>query len=93
MLTPWICDHLVQKYNDKHVKRPEWMSGQEAEAKFIKRIAELYKWFGKDKDAREVDGALVTLFVGDSKEEDDGQLTFIKSKKSKSKISKITPQP
>ena len=94
MLTLWICENLVGKYSDKSVERPEWVRGREAEYKFIKRIAKVYEWYGKDKDAREVDGALVTLFVGDSKEEDHGQLTFIKSKKSKRKISsKITPQP
>eukprot|EP00519_Triparma_laevis_P015796 CAMPEP_0182494828 /NCGR_PEP_ID=MMETSP1321-20130603/3665_1 /TAXON_ID=91990 /ORGANISM="Bolidomonas sp., Strain RCC1657" /LENGTH=42 /DNA_ID= /DNA_START= /DNA_END= /DNA_ORIENTATION= len=37
---------LGAKYENKSVERPEWMSGEEAEEEFIKRIAEVYEWYG-----------------------------------------------
>ena len=102
VLTPWICENLVDKYEDKSVERPEWIRGKEAEDKFIKRIAVVYEWYGKDGE--EVNEALDKLFERSRRNLEkgiDGQLTFIKIKNSKSKsgkglgeggkMSKVTP--
>ncbi|GMH54137.1 hypothetical protein TrLO_g12809 [Triparma laevis f. longispina] len=53
-VTPWICEHLVEKYEDKSVERPEWMNAATS-SNFIKRIAVLYRYHGKDEN--EVDEA------------------------------------
>ena len=77
------------KYSDKSVERPEWMAGKVSEDKFIKRIAEIYEWHGKDEE--KVNEALEKLFEKsgrDLKKGVDGQLTFIKIKSSKSKSGK-----
>jgi len=90
MLTPWICETLVGKYKDKSVERPEWMAGEEAEDKFIKRIAVVYEWYGKDGE--EVNEALNKLFERSGRDLEkgiDGQPTFIKIKGSKSKSGKV----
>ena len=86
MLTPWICQTLVGKYSDKSVERPKWMSGKEAEDKFIMRAAVVYEWYGKD--GGEVNEALDKLFERSGRDLEkgvDGQLTFIKIKSPKSK--------
>ena len=90
MLTPWICETLVGKYEDKSVERPEWMSWEEAEDKFIKRIAEVYEWYGKDGE--EVNEALNKLFERSGRDLEkgiDGQPTFIKIMGSKSRSGKM----
>ncbi|GMI05280.1 hypothetical protein TrVE_jg3836 [Triparma verrucosa] len=90
MLTTWICETLVGKCEDKKVERPEWMSGEEAEDKFMKRIAEVYEWYGKDGE--EVNEALDKLFERSGRDLEkgiDGQPTFIKIKGSKSKSGKV----
>lgn len=90
-VTPWICEHLVEKYEDKSVERPEWMNAATS-SNFIKRIAVLHRYHGKDEN--EVDEALVKLFGrsgSDLESEVQGQLTFIKSKKSKKSL-KIEPE-
>ncbi|GMI13429.1 hypothetical protein TrLO_g4178 [Triparma laevis f. longispina] len=72
--------------------RLEWMNSKN-NGKFIKRIAEIYKW--KGTDGRGVDKALAKLFGrcgADLEEGADGlSLTFIKSKKSKKSL-KIEPE-
>ncbi len=86
MLTPWICQTLVGKYSDKSVERPKWMSGKEAEDKFIMRAAVVYEWYGKD--GGEVNEALDKLFGRSGRDLEkgvDGRLTFITRKKPKSK--------
>lgn len=92
VVTPWLCEELVEKYEDKSVGRPEWMNS-ENNGKFIKCIAKIYKCKGSDKE--EVDKALVKLFGrngADLEEGVEGQLTFIPSKKSKRRIDKIQPE-
>lgn len=91
LITPWICEELVGKYEGGGVERPEWMSGKE-EAKFIKRITVIFWWYGKDVE--EVNEALNKLFErsGEDLEKGaDGQATFIKSKRSKTRI-KVEPK-
>ncbi|GMH66769.1 hypothetical protein TL16_g04501 [Triparma laevis f. inornata] len=86
MMTPWICERLVEKYEEKSVKRPEWMNSKN-DGKFTKRIAKIYAWKGTDRE--EVDKELTKLFGrsgADLEEGVDEQRSFIPSKKSKWKI-------
>lgn len=88
-VTPWICNHLVEVYGNDE-KRPEWMAG-ESEDTFIKRIVEIYEW--KGSDSVEVDNALTTLFGRNGEDLEkgvEGQLTFIKSKKSFTSLGKTS---
>ena len=99
ILTPWICETLVGKYYDKSVERPEWMRSKEAEGKFIKRVSEIYEWYGEDGENvneawlevwLKVNEALDLLFDKscENLKRVDGQLTFTKSKKMISALSK-----
>ncbi|GMH78561.1 hypothetical protein TL16_g07852 [Triparma laevis f. inornata] len=87
VVTPWICEELVSKYDDKSVKRPDWMSGKGRKSKCIKRIAAIYTWYVKDEE--EVNYALNTQFEKCGKNFEEGRadglssLTYIKSKKKK----------
>ncbi|GMH81187.1 hypothetical protein TL16_g08851 [Triparma laevis f. inornata] len=93
VITPWICEGLVGKYEDKFVARPEWMAG-ENEEKFIKRLVEIYSWKdGEDGDV--VNKALSTLFGRSGEDLEvgvDGQVTFIKTKRSKKSLGKVGPE-
>ncbi|GMH58923.1 hypothetical protein TL16_g02718 [Triparma laevis f. inornata] len=82
-VTTWICDTLVGKYEDKSVTRPDWMNTENKD-EFIKRIVTIYMCKGENEE--EIDEALVKLFgwsIADFETGVEGQLTFIKSKKSK----------
>ncbi|GMH64401.1 hypothetical protein TrLO_g8290 [Triparma laevis f. longispina] len=90
-MTPWVCERLVEKYEDKSVGRPEWMN-EENEDTFIKRIAEIYTW--KGSHGEEVNKALNKLFGKSGADLEvglDGQVTFIKSPNSNSTKKNGTP--
>lgn len=81
-MTAWISENLVTKYENKTAERPEWMVGKN-EGKFIKRIVVLYEWRGDYVNG--VNGALARLFGRNGEDLElgvEGQLTFIKGKKS-----------
>ncbi|GMH71940.1 hypothetical protein TL16_g05789 [Triparma laevis f. inornata] len=81
LVTLWLCEKLVEKYEDKNMEKPERMN-KKNEGKFIKRIAKIYAW--KGTDGEEVDKALEKLFErsgADLEEGLDWQLSFIPSKK------------
>ncbi|GMH71529.1 hypothetical protein TrLO_g9083 [Triparma laevis f. longispina] len=94
VVTPWICEDLVEKYEEEGVERPKWMNSKN-NGKFIKRIAEIYIW--KGSDGEKVDVALAKLFKrsgADLEKGEDGlSLTFINSKKSRGRIEGIKVQP
>ncbi|GMI06803.1 hypothetical protein TrLO_g6166 [Triparma laevis f. longispina] len=93
LMTPWICETLVEKYEDVGVQRPEWMNS-ENNGKFIKRVAAVYIW--KGMDGEKVDKALTTLCrrsVADLEEDVDGQLSFIPSKKNRGQFNTQRAKP
>ena len=63
VVTPWICEDLVEKYEEEGVERPKWMNSKN-NGKFIKRIAEIYIW--KGSDGEKVDVALALPAGGTS---------------------------
>lgn len=86
VVTPWICEYLVETYESEGVKRPEWMNAKNDEV-CIKRIIEIYTWYRKDVD--DVNAALEKLFKNsgaDLEKGVDAQVTFIKNKTSKKRI-------
>ena len=92
-MTKWL-ENLAAKYEDKTMKRPEWMMAGENEDKFIKRIVTIYEWKGSNED--EANSALTKLFGKSGADLEvgiEGQLTFIKKKASslKSRSKKIEP--
>ncbi|GMH68868.1 hypothetical protein TL16_g05029 [Triparma laevis f. inornata] len=87
LVTPWVCETLVGKYEDKTVPRLEWMNAKN-ESAFIKRIVKIYMWYGSDEKL--IDSALVKLFGRSGAALENGidkKLTFISSKKSKRNFS------
>ena len=93
LITLWLCEKLVEKYEDKNMERPERMN-KKNEGKFIKRIAKIYAW--KGTDGEEVDKALEKLFERSGADLDeglDGQLSFIPSKKSKIRLGGTEVKP
>ena len=83
LMTTWICETLVEKYEDVGWQRPAWMNS-ENNGKFIKRVAAVYIWKGMDEE--KVDKALTTLCRrsgADLEKGVGGQLSFIPSKKSR----------
>ncbi|GMH75404.1 hypothetical protein TL16_g06753 [Triparma laevis f. inornata] len=98
LMTPWICERLVEKYELGGLARPEWMDSENSE-KFIKRITEVYAWKGSHEE--EVDKALVKLFKRirvDLEKGDDSLSLTLKtspkmSPKSKHEIGKIKVHP
>ncbi|GMH58934.1 hypothetical protein TL16_g02721 [Triparma laevis f. inornata] len=91
-MTPWMCEDLVEKYEEEGVTRPDWMNNEKKD-EFIKRIVTIYEWKGAYEE--EIGEALVKLFgksCVDLEKGVEGQLTFIKSKKSKKKLEQIEPE-
>ncbi|GMH88430.1 hypothetical protein TL16_g11155 [Triparma laevis f. inornata] len=81
-ITLWVCEHLVELYEDRRAPRPDWMAAGEKEKAFVKRIVTLYKWKGTDEE--EVNKALGKLFGKSGNDLEIGpnrQLTFIKKRR------------
>ena len=93
-MTKWL-ENLAAKYEDKSIKRPEWMMAGENEDKFIKRIAAIYEWKGSNED--KANEALTKLFGKSGADLEvgiEGQITFIKKNTSKNVLrsrSKVEP--
>ena len=92
-MTKWL-ENMAAKYEDKTMKRPEWMMAGENEDKFIKRIVTIYKWKGSNEE--EVNEALNKIFGKSGADLEvgiEGQMTFIKKKASKLKLRSTKVEP
>ncbi|GMH65365.1 hypothetical protein TrLO_g12698 [Triparma laevis f. longispina] len=97
LMTTWICEDLLEKYENKSVERPKWMAGKGNEAKFINCVVEIHTWKDEDEIAEKVNKALDKLFGksgADLENAADGlSLSFIPSKNSNKNLRQIELEP